>query len=53
MINNNGTTNNNHHNNNGRNGRHSVIKDATKYAEELDLQLWLNFPDPAAVADAV
>ena len=35
-----------------QNGRHSVIKDAKKYvAEELDLQLWLNFPNPAAVAD--
>ena len=34
-----------------QNGRHSIIKDAKKYAEELDLQLWLNFPSPAAVAD--
>ena len=25
--------------------------DAKKYAEELDLQLWLNFPNPVAVAD--
>ena len=33
------------------NGRHSVIKDAKKYVEELDLQLWLNFPNPVAVAD--
>ena len=32
-------------------GRHSIIKDAKKYAEELDLQLWLNFPTPVAVAD--
>ena len=32
-------------------GRHSIIKDAKKYAEELDLQLWLNFPNPVAVAD--
>ena len=31
-----------------QNGRHSII---TKYAEELDLQLWLNFPNPVAVAD--
>ena len=31
--------------------RHSIIKDAKKYAEELDLQLWLNFPNPVAVAD--
>ena len=35
-----------------QNGRHSIIKDAKKYAEELDLQLWLNFPNPAAVADS-
>ena len=34
-----------------QNGRHSIIKDAKKYAEELDLQLWLNFPNPTAVAD--
>ena len=34
-----------------QNGRHSIIKDAKKYAEELDLQLWLNFPNLAAVAD--
>ena len=35
-----------------KNGRHSIIKDAKKYAaEELDLQLWLNFPNPVAVAD--
>ena len=32
-------------------GSHSIIKDAKKYVEELDLQLWLNFPNPAAVAD--
>ena len=32
-------------------GRHSIINDAKKYAEELDLQLWLNFPNPVAVAD--
>ena len=25
-----------------QNGRHSIIRDAKKYAEELDLQLWLN-----------
>ena len=30
----------------------SLIKDAKKYAEELDLQLWLNFPNPAVVADS-
>ena len=34
-----------------QNGRHSIIKDAKKYAEELDLQLWLNFPNPVAVVD--
>ena len=34
-----------------QNGRHSIIKDGTKYAVELDLQLWLNFPNPVAVAD--
>ena len=34
-----------------QNGRHSIIKDAKKYAEELHLQLFLNFPNPAAVAD--
>ena len=32
-------------------GRHSIIKDAKKYAEELDLQLWLDFPNLVAVAD--
>ena len=32
-------------------GRHYIIKDAKKYAEQLDLQLWLNFPKPVAVAD--
>ena len=34
-----------------QNGRHSIIKDAKKYAEELDLQLWLNFSNPTAIAD--
>ena len=34
-----------------QNGSHSIIKDAKKHAEELDLQLWLNFPNPVAVAD--
>ena len=34
-----------------QNGHHSIIKDTKKYAEELDLQLWLNFPNPVAVAD--
>ena len=35
-----------------QNGRHSIIEDAKKYAaEELDVQLWLNFPNPVAVAD--
>ena len=32
-------------------GRHSIIKDAKKYAEELDQQLWLNIPNPVAVAN--
>ena len=34
-----------------QNGRHSSTKDAKKHAEKLDLQLWLNFPNPVAVAD--
>ena len=34
-----------------QNGRYSIIENAKKYAEELDLQLWLNFPNPVAVAD--
>ena len=34
-----------------QNGHHSITKVARKYAEELDLQLWLNFPNPVAVAD--
>ena len=34
-----------------QNGRHAIIKDAKKYAEELGLQLCLNFPNPTAVAD--
>ena len=34
-----------------QNGRHFIIKDARKYAEELDLQLWLNFPNPTAITD--
>ena len=34
-----------------QNGCHSIIKDAKKYAEELDPQLWSNFPNPTAVAD--
>ena len=33
------------------NGRYSIIENAKKYAEELDLQLWLNFPNLVAVAD--
>ena len=36
-----------------QNGRHSIIKDAKKYPEELDRQFWLNFPSPAAVADGI
>ena len=27
-------------------GRHSIVKDAQKYARELGLQLKLDFPDP-------
>ena len=34
-----------------QNGRHSIIKDAKKYAEQLDLQLWLNFPNSVAFAE--
>ena len=34
-----------------QNGRHSNIKQAKKYAEELDLKLRLNLPNPTAVAD--
>ena len=34
-----------------QNGRHSIIKQAKKYAEELDLQLRLNLPNLTAVAD--
>ncbi|CAH3181502.1 unnamed protein product, partial [Porites lobata] len=34
-----------------QNGHHSIIKYAKKYAEQLDLQLWLNFPNPVSVAD--
>ena len=34
-----------------QNGRYSIIENAKKYAEELDLQLWLNFPNLVAVAD--
>ena len=34
-----------------QNGCHAIIKDANKYAEELDLQLWLNFLNPVAVTD--
>ena len=29
---------------------HSIIEVAKKYVEELDLQLWLNFPNSVAVA---
>jgi len=32
-------------------GRHSFIKDAKKYADELNLQLQLNFPNPVIIAD--
>ena len=34
-----------------RNGRHTTIKDAKTYAEELDLQLLPNFPNSVGVAD--
>ena len=34
-----------------QNGRHSIIKDAKKCAEELNLQLRLNFPNPTAFTD--
>ena len=34
-----------------QNRRRSIIKDTKKYAGELDLQLWLNFPNPTAVTD--
>ena len=34
-----------------QNGRHSITKDAKRYPEELDRQFWLNFPNPAAVAN--
>ena len=33
-----------------QNGRPFIIKDAKKYAEELNLQ-WLNFPNVTGVAD--
>ena len=34
-----------------QNGHHSIIKKAKNYAEQLGLQLWVNFPNPIAVAD--
>ena len=34
-----------------QNGRHSIIKHAKKYAEQVDLQLWLNFPNSVAFAE--
>ena len=33
-----------------QNEHHSIIKDDKKYAEELDVQLWLNFTNPVTVA---
>ena len=36
-----------------QNRRHSIIKDAKKYAEELDLQLWLNFPNAQLLSPMV
>ena len=32
-------------------GRHSVIKDASRYAEELGLHLKLEYPEPMCVTD--
>ena len=32
-------------------GRHSIIKYAKKYADDLDLQLQLNFPNPVVISD--
>ena len=34
-----------------RGGRHSVIKDACRYAEELGLHLRLEYPEPMCVTD--
>ena len=34
-----------------RGGRHSVIKDASRYAEELGLHLKLEYPEPTWVTD--
>ena len=34
-----------------RGGRHSVIKDASRYAEELGLHLKLEYPEPMCVTD--
>ena len=34
-----------------QNGRHSIIKDAKKYADELDVQSCFNFPNPVAFND--
>ena len=32
-------------------GRHSIVTDASKYADELGLQLLLNYPYPVIIAD--
>ena len=32
-------------------GRHSIIKDAEKYAQELGLQLYLNYPNPMCITE--
>ena len=34
-----------------RGGRHSVIKDSSRYAEELGLHLKLDYPEPMCVTD--
>ena len=34
-----------------RGGRHSVIKDASRYDEELGLHLKLDYPKPICVTD--
>ena len=34
-----------------QNGRHSIIKDVTKYTDELDVQFCLSFRNPVAFAD--
>ena len=36
-----------------REGRHSVIKDARRYAEELGLHIKLEYPKPMCVTDDI